>query len=328
MSSDPQPSQRGFHQVVATTIVLLMVAAASLSVANARQGPRLTSAEVNVSATVQRSGQRLLLRTDQNVTPVADQVVVTPEVLFEVSSDGPVVMLRFGRPLDYATTYDVVVPVRSAATGAASTFSHSLRTPDATMYLLQRVGTQGNDGPEDEVVQTSTAGTGRQVVHRGSDVQGFAVAEPAIAVVSQDAEAGEKLVVTPLDQSGPSRFVGDRAVFTRLKSSGPGGLFGYLVGPQDPAEQQTPRLELYDSVTGEATRVKGIDGLPLTPLDFLFIPGTRSVVVQMDDSSFSSSIPPREGHRCLSEVTNGCTGSSAAPPGSSLGTRARTHPST
>jgi hypothetical protein len=49
------------------TIGVLVLAVVSLTVANARQGPRLLDAQINPNAAVEGAGQRLVLRVDQTV---------------------------------------------------------------------------------------------------------------------------------------------------------------------------------------------------------------------------------------------------------------------
>lgn len=53
MSSDPSKRQDRFRLTAAVTIGALLLAAAGLTVANARQGPRLLDAQINPAAAVE-----------------------------------------------------------------------------------------------------------------------------------------------------------------------------------------------------------------------------------------------------------------------------------
>jgi hypothetical protein len=75
MSSDPPKEQHHFRLTAAAMIGALVFAAVGLTLANARQGPRLLDAQINPGATVEGAGQRLVLRVDQTIAhPTADQV--------------------------------------------------------------------------------------------------------------------------------------------------------------------------------------------------------------------------------------------------------------
>lgn len=286
MSSEPGSTAHAFWRTAGVSIAVLVLVVVGLTTANARQGPQLVSAEVNEATAVQRPNQRLVLRADQPVEVIADQVSITPAVGLQVSADRSAITVRFDAMLHYATTYEVAVPVRSAATGAVSTLRHTLRTPPAELYVLQRVGTGANTGPEDEIVRATVGENGRTVVHRGPRLQEFAVAEPALAVVSQVDDEVATLTVGPVDGSAPPVIVGENARFTQLKSAGPGGRFGFVRSPVGTTGDLTPQLELYDPVTKELVKVKGFDGGPLTPEDWAFVPGSKSIVAQVEDSSF------------------------------------------
>ena len=86
MSSEPAAvapagGQRRFWLTVAVTIAALVLATVGLTVANAVQGPRLVSADVNPRTAVERAGQRLILRLDQAVAEVSvTDIAVTPAV--------------------------------------------------------------------------------------------------------------------------------------------------------------------------------------------------------------------------------------------------------
>ncbi len=301
-----------FRWLASTTIVILVVAAAGLTVANAKQGPRVVGAEVNAAATVQRVAQRLLLRVNQPVAVIADQVVVTPTVPIEVSTDRSTVVLRFSGTLSYATTYQIQVPVRSTATGATATLRHVLRTPEAQLYVLQRSGTGPSLGSEDHIIRTVVGSGERQVVYQAPRIQAFAVAEPLMVVNTQDGDDAGRLTVGPVDGSEGPKTIADQGLFTQLRSSGPGGMFGFVRSPRGFEASGESQLEFYDPATGEVTRAKGLAGGALAVQDWAFIPGARSIVVQADDSSVylidpaSNAAPvPLGGHDRLHGFADG-----------------------
>ena len=116
-------------------------------------------------AAVERAGQRLILRLDQAVAdmPVSD-VTVSPAVPIGLSLERATVILRFDEVLNYATEYEITIPVRSTTTDAASTLTYSFRTPDAEVYMLQRAGSVGNSGTEDQIIRTVIGSSTREVV--------------------------------------------------------------------------------------------------------------------------------------------------------------------
>ncbi len=277
--------QRRFRLAVGVTIIALVVAAAGLTVANAVQGPRLVSAEVNARASVERAGQRLVLRLDQRIEPLDPALVsVTPAVPYEVVVEQASIVLRFGVPLAYETRYDVVAPVRSVTTGAEATLTYALRTPGAGVFLLQRAGVQDGGG-SDEIVRTVIGSDQRQILMADPRIQEFALADPELAVVTLTEENVGSLTVGRVS-SGERRTVVDDASITQLKSSGSGGIFGFALTPRSGPDAGTVQLKLFDPA-GDGTLVGavGLDGSPLDPQDWMFVPGTRAVVVQTADSS-------------------------------------------
>ena len=288
MSSDPSKPQHRFRLTAAVTIGVLLLAAIGLTVANTVQGPRLLDAQINPAAAVESAGERLILRIDQTVATVtADQVSVTPIVPVEPRSDGAALMLRFGDTLRYATSYEIVAKVRSATTGAASTLRYSFRTPDSVFYVLERAALDGDTGGPDQIVRHGIGSMEQLVVRRQPFIEEYAVADPAIAVVTSDTAGAGTLTVGPMRGSEPPQILADNSAISQLKASGPGGLFGFVMTPLSDRELTRDRgLHLYDPVAGgKLIKVPGFDGKPLDPMEWAFVPGTTSIVAQMDDAS-------------------------------------------
>jgi hypothetical protein len=72
---------------------------------------------------------------------------------------------------------------------------------------------------------------------------------------------------------------------SQLKSSGSGGLFGFVLTPLNERDLTGRGLHIYDPVAGKLIKVSGFDGKPLDPLDWAFVPSTTSIVAQRDDGS-------------------------------------------
>jgi hypothetical protein len=286
MFSDPSKRRPHFRLTAAVTIGVLVLAAVSLTVANARQGPRLLDAQINPNAAVEGAGQRLVLNVDQTVANVtADQVSVKPLAPVETRSDGAAVMLRFTDSLRFATTYEITARVRSATTGASATLRYSFRTPEGAFYLLQRAASNTDSDAPAQIVRGFTGSTEQQVVRSQPRIEQYAVADPVIAVVTSDAAGAGTLTVGPLDGSKPSVTLADHSEISQLKSSGPGGLFGFVLTPSNERDLTGGGLHIYDPAAGKMTPVSGFDGKPLDPLDWAFVPGTTSIVAQRDDGS-------------------------------------------
>ena len=288
MSSEPSKRQDHFRLTAAVTIGALVFAAVGLTVANTLQGPRLLDAQINPGAAVEGAGQRLIMRADQTVAePTTDQVTVTPKVPVEPTSDGAALILRFADSLSYATTYEIVAKVQSATTGASSTLRYSFRTPDGTFYILQRAASNADTDAPDQIVHHLIGSPEQRVVRSQPRIEQYAVADPAIAVVTSDAAGAATLTVGPLDGSEPNQTLVDNSDISQLKSSGPSGLLGFVLTPlSDPYLAPGGQLHLYDPVTGKLIKVSGFDGKPLESLDWAFVPGTTSIVAQTADNAF------------------------------------------
>jgi WD40 repeat protein len=288
MSSDPSFPQHRFRLTAAVTIGVLLLAALGLTVANSAQGPRLLDAQIDPGSAVEGDGERLVLRIDQTVAELtADQVTVTPRVPVVPTSDGADLILRFGDSLSYATTYEIVAQVQSATTGASSTLRYSFQTPDGAFYILQRAASNAGTDAPDQIIRSVIGSTEQRVVRSQPRIEQFAVADPAIALVTSDAAGAGTLTVGPLDGSKPAQTLADNSDISQLKSSGPSGLLGFVLTALSDTELSAGgELHLYDPVTGKLIKVSGFDGKPLEPLDWAFVPGTTSIVVQTADNSF------------------------------------------
>ena len=124
-------------------------------------------------------------------------------------------------------------------------------------------------------------------MHSQPHIEQYAVADPVIAVVTSDAAGAATFTVGPLDGSEPTQTLADNSDISQLKSSGPSGLLGFVLTPLNDSDiGGDGQLHVYDPVAAKLITVSGLDGKPLQPLDWAFVPGTTSIVAQTVDNSF------------------------------------------
>jgi hypothetical protein len=311
MPSEQERRRLGFRQTVALAIAALSVAVIGLTLANIAKGPRLLGVQVNSRAAVEQAGQLLILQTDQVLTAVEpSRVSVAPAIPVEVSSRGATVEMRFVGALRYSTEYRVSAAVTSAATGAGSTIVHSFRTPSAEIYVLQRHGSTAEE-TTDHIVRTIPGSAERKVVYSAARIQEFAVSGPSLAVITQDASSAGTLAVGPVNGSGSWKTLATDSVVSQLQASEADGTFGFVLQPLIGPAQERIQLQLYDPAVGRLTGVVGLDGKPLDPQSWAFVPGTRTIVAQTADALFflidsvTGSIKPLGGHSRMHGFVNG-----------------------
>jgi hypothetical protein len=276
-------ARRRFHRTWLTVVTALAVAAAALGVASVAQGPRLSSATVNAGATIERSGQRLVLQADQPLATVeAHDVTVEPAATIELTADGARLTVQFTGMLHYATEYRVSVPVRSAATGAASRLEYRFLTPDVATFSLVRHD-PGTDGT-DRVVRHSLSGDTEDVtVLEAPRIQEYVpVGEAIAAVVLDERDAPALVLATPDGTTTPVSVPSARGIRS-LRVASSGDLLGYLVEGEDAAGTTTLTLLDLSDASWVPIEVRGPADTALSALDWAFVPGTTSAVVQAID---------------------------------------------
>jgi hypothetical protein len=280
-----------FSRLTVGLILVLALVATGLGVINAVQGPRLSFAEVNPQALITRTAQRLILHANQPLAALsAEALTISPAAAVEVSSDDNAVTLEFTNTLDYHTEYSVSIDVRGSSTGIAGKLRFSFSTPDIDVYSLLRDTDNdagGQDAP-DRVLRHSLAGaTSNTVVFEAPKIQEYARLIDRIAVVTLDAENSPALVVTQPSALPPTIVdTAGASSIRQLHSDDSGTIFGYLLGGgSNPADGPSSRLFLYDLTNdaGLPEEITGFNGRPLTVVNWMFVPGTTSIVVQGDD---------------------------------------------
>jgi hypothetical protein len=285
-----------FSRLTVGLILVLALVATGLGVINAVQGPRLSFGEVNPQALITRAAQRLILHANQPLAAVsADKLTIFPTATVGVSTDDNAVTLQFATSLNYHTEYSVSVDVRSASTGIEGKLEFSFTTPDIDVYSLLRdtensesVQDNSDQDNPDQVLRHSLAGANsNSVVFEAPKIQEYARLIDRIAVVTLDEENAPTLMLTQPSQL-PTTVVdtANASIIRQLRSDDSGTIFGYVLGGgQETAEGPSSRLFLYDLTngTGLPEEITGFAGRPLTVMNWMFVPGTTSIVVQADD---------------------------------------------
>jgi hypothetical protein len=271
--------------------VSLAVVAGGLGLANAGQSPRLSSTEINTQALTTRAGQRVVLNINQ---PLSDSspvwVSVSPDALTEVAVDENSVTIRFPEMLDYNTQYTITIEAESAATGIAGRIVYTFVTADVDVYSLLRDTREDKAGQDmpDKILKNKLSGnTEQEVAFEAPRIQGYVVLRDRLGVITLDSSDQPSLIIaSPSDGiETPVDTTGARAI-DKLQAADTGDLIGYILEDvSGDANGLRSVLFLYDltSDSGVPTPVTGFDGKPLPVMDWMFVPGTTSVVVQGAD---------------------------------------------
>lgn len=271
-----------FDRLVLRFILIFAVVAAGLGFANAQQGPKLSSSEVNEQALIARGGQRALLHANQPLATLdpAD-VTVSPLVDTTVAVDANTVAVQFESPLRYNTTYSIRVDARGSATGTAGRLEFSFTTPDVSVDSLIR-----QTGPDelDQIMRHSLAAQSKSTaVVEAPRIQEYAkLGDRHVVVTLDDAGSPSLFITEPSDGSLFPVDTGAAPTIRQLRASSSGDLFGYVLDSGFGAEgEPTARLYLYSlRGSGVPREVLGLDGKPLAVWEWAFVPGTASIVVQ------------------------------------------------
>lgn len=278
---------RGFRRTVVATVGVLGVLTAALAIAGAFRGPHLADASVAAATALERTGQRLVLQADQAIDPVESaDVRVSPDVPVDVSSDARTVTIRFTGMLRALTEYSVAVAVSGSSTGVEGTLDYAFTTPDLDVAVLVR-DLEGAD----EVRVRSVSGDDAATLFSADRIQEFArLRDGVAAVVLDDSGANGRLVIAPNGEQ-ITQEVGLPGLgrLQQLRASDTTDMLGVIFtsSDTDTTDARIAQLLLFDRLdaSGIAQPVTGLDGEPLSVLDWRFVPGTSYLVVQAFDSS-------------------------------------------
>ncbi|MGC3955500.1 MAG: hypothetical protein QM804_14835 [Propionicimonas sp.] len=276
---------RGFWLLALSLAGVLAVVAAGLGVLGAQRGPDLVSSTFAAERAVAAGGEQLVLRGRQPLDEVtAEQVGVSPAAEFTVETRDAQVVLRFARPLAYATEYTVTITgVRSRHTGRTTDWHYAFTTPGYAVYSLVSRG-PGEFGPDDQVLRTGPGGDSVPVLTTPG-IEGFTVVAGYIVAVIRESDLETRLVAAA--GPGADLLTLETPVGTAiglLQGSAEQGLIGYtLVGTEAEGERfydNTLFLQDLTDISQPPREVTQPDGSELRVIDWGFIPGTRSLVLQ------------------------------------------------
>jgi hypothetical protein len=281
MSSEPHT----FRRRLVGSIVALAVLAGGFAFAGVVQGARLDSGEIDAARATRLAGQQLTLTVNQPVAEFdADAVEVEPAASVTAEADDRTIVITFDEPLDYDAEYAVRVPgVVGAYQGTASTLEYRFTTPDEPVYSLVRRSITGED---DAIQRTSFADPRPEVVFTAPRIQEFARAGDVLAVVTIDAQERNALHLAQGDQAEPLELaIAPELTIRDLAASTTNPVLGFIADTPafDGVKQYESALMTLDvSGAGAATPepVLGLDGTPMRVIDWAFVPGTTSMVVQ------------------------------------------------
>ena len=278
-------SERSFRRLFGTLVVSLLVLCAVFLGLGLLQGPKLSSAQLDVTRAIDQPGQLLRLFGNQAVASVdAAQVTITPAAPFTVETSGEVVALAFSERLRYNTEYTVTVAdVTSTTDDRGSTWNYAFATSAPPLFYLDR-------GAEtDEIIRTGLSGNERTVVWSAPRIQDFAVMGQALAVVTlTDRQTSELALVNPADGSTEVITLPADGAITDFAAADGGTVLGFTFTSKEARQgsdlvRTLMRLDL--DASREPAPVTGLDGAPLRVLDWMFVPGGSSVIAQAGDQT-------------------------------------------
>ena len=295
MSSDPMSrhprARRTFRRRLLGTVLALATLATALGIAGATQGPRLTGADVDPVRSVQLAGQQLRLDLNQQIAALdVDGVTVSPSTPVTVTHDASSIVVTFLRPLDYSRDYTVTVPDVVGAFGdARATVSHTFRTSDEYAYSLLR---RSHTGETDAVLRRPPDRPGDQeIVFTAARIKDFAHYGDVMAAVTINANGNDTVYVAVPGAAEPQEITLPTVGSIRsLATSATNPLLGFVVtSAQGNGERMFENalftVDLSGVVDSTARPVERSDGSVLPVMDWVFVPGTTSIVAQDYDEA-------------------------------------------
>ena len=290
----------GFWRLALSLCATLALAAGALGVVGARRPPAQVSASIAAERAVAVGGQQLVLKGRQPLVEVSpDQVEVIPATPFTVTTSDSQLTLTFPQPLPYGTDYTVVVRgVTSRHTGISTDWGHTFATPDYAVYSLVSRG-PSRFGAEDRVTRTTVDGSEPVTVLAAPGLEEYAVTAGTVVAIARTGDIETELVATVAADADVMRLETPPGTSqSRLRGSAEHGLVGYTVSGQAPERNYDRALFLQDVADPSTTphEVTAAGGGPLPVVDWAFIPGTRSLVLQDDTGQvFLTGVEPGSG---------------------------------
>jgi len=291
-SSNRVRSTRRFWRGIVATVVALALLCGTLIALTSAQGPKLSSASIDTTQVVSQTDQQLRLFANQNLARVtASNVSVSPAAAFTVRSQGQIIAVQFSERLDYGTRYTVQVSdVTSQYQDVRSVLNFAFTTSPASLYYLDRADPKVAGGGMDSIIRTGLRGSARTVMYTARHIQEFTVFPAVLAVVSLNDDHTDALSLVSLANSAQiERLVlPGGGTIKKLHSEPDVGVLGFVFtsagsssAPAFSSDLMTVDLTALHTVTP----VLGLNGKPLSVLDWLFLSGTTSIVAQAYDQS-------------------------------------------
>jgi hypothetical protein len=282
--------ERAFRRTFAATTTTLLILCAVFLGLGYFQGVKLSTGQIDTTKAVAQPGQQLRLFANQSIAKVtAKQVTVTPAARFTVSSQGAAVAVQFADRLDYDTGYTVSISgVTSLYQPQRSTFRYAFTTAPAGLFYLHRA--RPNEGEQvDRIYQTGLKGIRQKAIYSAPHIQEFAVFPTALAVVTLNDDKTSSLSLVSMKDAAVEHILLPAAgSIQNLRSDSEAALLGFSFtsGDGGPGSEYSNTLMTVNfNSTHTVEPVLGLDGKPLDVLNWLFLPGTTSIVAQAEDES-------------------------------------------
>lgn len=274
---------RRFRRGFWATVAVLALACTGLGAVSVLQGPRLQGGQVDEAAAV-RGPVMLRLVVDEAIADLGPaQVSVEPAAPYRVQVDGSVVLVRFERALDYATSYRVeLTGVTGTSGGARSDLAHEFTTPELVATWLER------SASGDRILRGAPGGA-PETVHTAERIQDHLDLDGAAALVVRLDDAGASVAEIVATDGSANReellLPGAPGRLAHLTRSGLDVLYTFTTLDPDRAERDG--LPVFDEVLFRldlggahiSEPVLALDGSPVTADAILPIPGTGAFLV-------------------------------------------------
>lgn len=285
MSSDATRDPHRFGRLVGAVVAALLVLVVALGAANAFRGPRVLDAVADVSDATRLAGATVEFRLNQ---PVGDTgaLRVEPEAEASVAVDDRTVRVAFDAPLSPSQEYVIELDgVTAPGGGPATTLRYAFSTEAETLHVLQR---RNVDGEDDRILRASTGGGEPEVVLTAPRIRSFAHAGDVVAAVELLPDDATQLRFATAGQAGAAAPLAlpEPGTVTSIAGSTTHPWIGFVVaGSGDAATSTLYLVDVSGAPGGTPQPVLGLDGQPLLVADWMFVPGSPSVVVHDRDGA-------------------------------------------
>ena len=290
-----KPRLDRFTIILYSTILLLIAVCAVLFLLNQRTGLRLRHAVIDTHAVTQFTDQTLLLSASQPLGRItASQVIISPNTAFSTTGSGETITIRFNERLSYDRDYTVTLSHIKTRQGA-TTLTYRFKTATPSLYYLKRSNlgdTTDNSARDDQIIHTSLKQKNESIVYSAPKIQNFVVVGEKIVIITQENDERNKLLI--LDRNRLKRApvvisLPGTGTIKNLRHSPNQRLVGFTFTSTagiSTLGTYTDSLFVLDTTDVDSLRsIEGLDGQPLSVLDFQFAPDGTSIAAQGYDES-------------------------------------------